>query len=317
MRQRIALLTIFLAVATAWWAIGQRAPPSLALPNSIETLNLDTVKNQLLQAQTEIVEPEILESISEPARNDVVPADPPEWAIMRQYSTDQYRLQLIQESLPDVDFASLPALKSQADQGDGEAAYLIYLRYAVCLGAARTEQDLSETVAFWLDQAAEDTNFDPNPFIDSAIQNYEICAEFGRDLKWLRFEWFTRATQLGYLIAQIDYPTHVRSSMLELAIRDPGVIDRYRATALNGLRLALKSGHTQVFNAWAGLYLEGILVDRNPFLAYVWAHTAELSSHGASDFAAHQMRQAESELGVIEVREASAQARDYCDQYCR
>lgn len=224
-------------------------------------------------------------------------------------------------------------LHGEEEAIDAEGAYVQYVRWNECVAIAT-----SESVALMLarvnaikaleseDMEMQDRMLDA---MDLMPQRQPVCDDVSEwEAKRQRYEWLEEAIRGRHPLAVFGFVTLGRDDLIDLELRVPGYLDRYRSTAMTALSLGVRSGAARGFYAYAEAILaeELLELDYAELLAYATAaqeaqRVLDVSGSDNSIAAFHYdlselVEVAEARLSLEEIRDARARGRDLCDRYC-
>lgn len=248
-----------------------------------------------------------------------------QWQRFSGFRMAEIQQQLMEDEVPFIDLAALDMLASRADGGDGEAAFLIYLRYLSCAQIPSEQASFDQIMNQYVQQRANNQPDDPvNDRMDTLMANlelsFEFCQEIEGDPQRMAYQWLRASADLNYLPAMIKFPIDAQSLFYpRLAFRQPELLVEFRSSALDYLNQALVSGHPSAFLQYAYLYQTDTLLEPDPQQIYAYAYAAKLAGFdpSLSAYVDQMMATAEIQLEIDEVSDAREMGRQLCERYCR
>lgn len=154
------------------------------------------------------------------------------------------------------------ALVARAE-ADPEAQYVLALLLHECnMAATRAIQDS-------LDEQA----------LTKARERIAACNQLPPGLLGKRLDLLERAAEAGFLLAQVDYVTLGGLELTsERLLREPGLGERFRTNAVRFLQSAASRGSVDALGALATAYEDGVIVERDPRMAYAYTYAISLTN---------------------------------------
>jgi hypothetical protein len=206
-------------------------------------------------------------------------------------------------------------------------AYQVYVYLRTCLDTPGTAEQLEQRIQGMRWQRENHPDSLSEEELTRRVDNLHAGALRCEGLEVLPLplesaliDWLTRAADLGYGQAQLAYHQSIRwllGRKQQLIYRQPERVHEYRLKARAHLEQVLSTGHTEAFIENAQALVEGIIVDRDPVLAYGHAHAADLASHGQNRQARNFLAVLEPELDPGQMREGRELGRLLCQAHCR
>jgi len=220
--------------------------------------------------------------VKEPARSFAQVTIPHDIAL------DNYKMNLwqeIQDDPPQIRQVDDPAI-------DAEQAYRLYMFYGNCSMAPRSgqqiDQGLKQIEKNVLSARAEQLH-SLEGRANRLINFYELCSSIPPDVD-SRMEavmWMTEAVLLGHEVAEIQFYEKAMGFILRadrylnrppLAMLHPQLVEEFKYTARLGFDRAMEKGHPEVYLAKSHAFLEGLIYQRDPMLAFAYALRAEMEA---------------------------------------
>lgn len=224
------------------------------------------------------------------------------------------------EALYEGDPRDYQTKREEAESGDSEAAFWLHILLSECQSIPRTDWQLERRVEQAQDQLARRYESAVLPedafhFVDRIQRGYEICSVLDPDLDLAAesLRWLNLAADLGHMGAQRLYHALARQLMWSgsLMFRRPGLITEFKDRADQYVKRLIDAGHPQGYSLMSRMLLIGDVYEQDYFMAYVYAHAAELVGQGPFlDEARSRMESARFQLSFDQIFEAERLARE-------
>ena len=222
------------------------------------------------------------EMLREPKRS-VAQVTIPHDAPLDDYKNDLWLE--IQDDPPQIKQAGDPAI-------DAEEAYSLYMYYGNCSLAPRTGRQVDQGLKY-IENRVQSARAEQLPGLEGRanhlIDFYELCSPIPPEVD-SRVEavmWMTQAVLLGHEVAEIQYYEKAMGFILRpdrylnrppLAMLHPQLVDEFKDTARLGFNRAMEKGHPEVYLAKSQAFLEGLIYQRDPMLAFACPQGGDGSS---------------------------------------
>ena len=125
------------------------------------------------------------------------------------------------------------------------------------------------------------------------------------------------AAQSGVVEAQLSYSGYVADAMMSPeSIANPQRIVDYKRKSLEYYNRALGAGEVKALGLLASAYEDGILAEKDPYKAYVYAYTYAISKGGGAS-ANQWLAQMEAALTASQLQSARSEAQQVYARCCR
>lgn len=212
-------------------------------------------------------------------------------------------------------------LRTEAEEGDGEAAYgvFIYLRFCE-IQAPLSEAEVARREEFYINRLVEKPDREEHGWdlvVSSSRHLYEACSQFDRaTLRRRALQWLLRAAELNYYPAMLVYLETAEVLVGPVAVYGhPEVIDEYRRRVPIYLSRLLKSGHPDALATVSYLAQNGLLAPPDPLLAYAYLRAAVLIDIEENRWHTQRLAELERKLTTPELRQARELGRELCRRH--